>query len=198
MCGLPAVRFDAGAAGAHDEANRVAGAGMIELTTTLLEMRERPKLQEKGPHRGGMLLRLEEPSVSFYRYLYETVGGSWIWWSRRRMGDAGIIEIIGDPRVDVFVLYLGGVPAGFFELDRRVEGEIELVHFGLVLEFAGRELHRWLLAFAVEMAWNHEPERLWTTTTNFSDPRSVLTYQWAGFVPYETRRESVEDPRLGA
>lgn len=170
---------------------------MIELTTTFLEMTERPKLQEKGPHRGGMLLRLEEPSVSFYRYLYETVGGAWIWWSRRRLSDEDLTAILGDPHIDVFVLYLGGVPAGFFELDRRVNGEIELVHFGFNPDFSGRELHRWLLAFAVEMAWDHKPERLWTTTTNLSDARAVLTYQWAGFVPYETHRESVEDPRLG-
>ena len=35
------------------------------------------------------------------------------------VSDAEVAALILDPDRDVFVLYLGGAPAGFFELDRR-------------------------------------------------------------------------------
>jgi len=169
------------------------GAGTIELITTYLEMRERPKLEVKGPHRGGMLLRLEEPSVAFYRYLYETVGGSYLWRERRARSDDDLAGLLLDPLLEVVVLFLGGAPAGFFELDRRTPAEIRLVHFGLVPEFRGRGLGlgRWLLASAIDMAWDQDPDRVWATITNVDDPGALLTYQWAGFAAVETRRETV-------
>jgi hypothetical protein len=44
--------------------------------------------------------------------------------------------------VEVHVLVADGVPAGLAELDRRIEGEIELAQFGLMPEFIGQGLGR--------------------------------------------------------
>ena len=161
---------------------------MDEVIVTYLEMRACPSLVVTRPHRSGMLLRLEEPTTAFYRYLYETVGSRWGWHTRAEMTDTELLAVIADPLVDVFVLYMGGVPAGFFELDRRTGGEVELVHFGLAPDFIGRGLGKMLLASAVETAWDHDPERVWVKSTNRDHPRGLLTYQWAGFVPYQEER----------
>jgi GNAT superfamily N-acetyltransferase len=158
------------------------------VITTLLQMTERPHLAVTPPHRSGMLLRLDEPTAGFYRYLYETVGSRWGWTERDTLSDEQLLEILRDPRVIVFVLFMGGVPAGFFELDGRVEGEVELAHFGLAPEFIGRGLGKYLLAAAVDAAWDEEPERVWVSVTDLEHPRGLLTYQWAGFEPYETIR----------
>lgn len=162
---------------------------MPEVITTYLEMLARPSLPITRPHRSGMLLRLEEPTVGFYRYLYETVGARWGWTERSEMSDDQLQEVIGDERVEIFVLYMGGVPAGTFELDRRVEGEVELRHFGLAPDFIGRGLGKHLLASAVDAAWDHEPDRVWVRSSSLDHPRGLLTYQWAGFVPYHSSRE---------
>jgi GNAT superfamily N-acetyltransferase len=163
-----------------------------ELIVTYLEMRSRPTLVVTRPFRTAMLLRLEEPTVAFYRYLYSAVGERWGWTARASMSDADLLALISDPLVEVFVLYQGGIPAGFFELDRRVTDEVELVHFGLAPEFIGRGLGKPLLASAVETAWDEEPERVWVKSTSRDHPRGLLTYQWAGFVPYREERTSVE------
>ena len=155
--------------------------------TTYLEMREHPRLQTRGPHRGGMLLRLEEPAVAFYRYLCARVaeGGE----DRAGRSDDEVAEQLLDADRDVFVLYLGGAPAGFFELDRRRAGEVHLARLGLLPEFRGRHLGKWFLGLAVEAAWDFEPDRVWTSVGANDDPRAILLYQWAGFVPYETTRQ---------
>jgi GNAT superfamily N-acetyltransferase len=167
----------------------------VEVITTFLEMLTRPSLVVTRPNRSGMLLRLQEPTVPFYRFLYDAIGARWGWTERAAMSDGELLEVISDELVEIFVLYMGGVPAGSFELDRRVEGQVELRHFGLVPDFIGRGLGKHLLASAVDAAWDHEPDRVWVRSTNLEHPRGLLTYQWAGFVPYESTRESKEDPR---
>ena len=167
----------------------------IEVITTYLEMRTRPSLTVTRPNRSGMLLRLDPPTVSFYRFLYETVGAPWGWFERTDMDDDALAEVITDDAVDVFVLYMGGAPAGFFELDRRTVGEVELRHFGLTPDFIGRGLGKHLLASAVEAAWDDEPERVWVRSTSLEHPSGLLMYQWAGFVPYDSTRETVDDRR---
>ena len=149
-------------------------------------MREHPRLQTRGPHRGGMLLRLDEPAVSFYRFLYEQMGGPVAGLGGR--SDDEIAAEITDPERDTFVLYLGGAPAGFFQLDRRTPGEVRLARLGLLPAFRGRHLGKWFLGLAVEAAWDYRPERVWTSVGDGDDPRSILLYQWAGFVPYHTER----------
>ena len=156
------------------------------MITTYLEMREHPRLQTRGPHRGGMLLRLEEPSLPFYRYLHERMGGEDD--GLRGRSDPELADTLADPDLDVFVLYLGGAPAGFFELDRRREGEVCITRLGLFPEFRGRHLGKWFLGLAVEAAWDYRPERVWTSVREGDDPRALLLCQWAGFIPYETTR----------
>jgi GNAT superfamily N-acetyltransferase len=161
-----------------------------EVITTYLEMVTRPSLVLTRPNRAGMLLRLEDPTVGFYRYLYDAVGSRWGWTERSSLEDDDLLEVIRDERVEIFVLFIGGVPAGTFELDRRVEGEVELRHFGLAPDFIGRGLGKHLLASAVDAAWDHEPERVWVRSSSLDHPRGLLTYQWAGFVPYQSSRET--------
>lgn len=162
-----------------------------QVITTYLEMREHPRLQTRAPQRGVLLLRLDEPSVAFYRYLNQRMGGEA--GRRSALSDDEVVVRLTDPALDVFVLYLGGAPAGFFELDRRQEGEVRLTRLGLFLEFRGRHLGKWFLGLAVEAAWDYRPERVWTSVSEGDDPRALLLCQWAGFIPYETtRREAGE------
>src|SRR3546814_10814505 len=89
-------------------------------------MTGRPTLPPVHPPAGTKyaLLRAEHPTVGFYRYLYNAVGGEWRWWYRRQMSDADLAGILADDRVEVFVLYGDGAPAGYFELDRRGQAAV--------------------------------------------------------------------------
>ena len=131
-----------------------------------------------------MLLRVSEPQPSFYRFLMGRLGAP-----DPSAGDDALAERMTDADYDVYVLYHGGVPAALFELDRREPAEIELVSFGVLEGFRGRGLGKYLLAHAIETAWQHGPERVWVRSSNRDDPRRILLLQWAGFVPYEATRE---------
>src|SRR5437763_7262940 len=111
----------------------------IDDVITYLEMRAKPVLPRIPAPLGKLaLMRAEGCTVSFYRYLYETVGTPWLWYERRLIDDAALAATIQKPSTEIFVLTAGGVPAGYFELDAAAVAETELCYFGLIPEFIGR------------------------------------------------------------
>lgn len=173
------------------------GDGKLVYTITYLEMTEHPKLEPAHPPADLRLalLRAERPSVGFYRYLYDTIGEDWTWWERRLLSDAELAAIIQDPRVEIYVLYAGGVPAGYFEIDRRQEKTVDLAYFGLLPDFVGRGLGTYLVTAAIETAWESEPERVTVNTNTLDHPRALPLYQRMGFVPVGQKRMEIDDPR---
>lgn len=172
--------------------------GKLRMVITYLEMRARPPHGAAHLPAGAKaaLLRAEQPTISFYRYLYNTVGESWLWHERRAFDDATLASIIQDPKVDIYVLYVAGVPAGYAELDRREDGEIDLAYFGLLPEFIGRGFGRYFLIWIVSAAWQYEPQRLWVHSCNFDHPQALRAYQRVGFAPYGQETLIIDDPRL--
>jgi len=169
---------------------------VLDFVITYLEMTARPTLSVLVPSGVKLaLLRAESPTVSFYRYLYDTVGEPWLWWERRVLSDDDLQEILQAEGFELYVLYVNGVPAGFAELDRHAPREIDLAYFGLVPDFIGRGLGRYFLNAIVEMAWSFKPRRLTVNTCNFDHPKALAAYQRAGFTPYGQTQVAVEDPR---
>ena len=171
---------------------------MLDVTITYLEMRERPA---RGPARPPRLteklalMRAERPAVGFYRYLYNAVGESWRWYERNLLSDRELAAIVQDEKVEVCVLYYGGAPAGYAELDLRQEGEIELAYFGLIPDYIGLGLGKYLLDWAIDSAWERNPERLWVNTCTLDHPAALPVYQKAGFIPYDQEAIRIRDPK---
>jgi GNAT superfamily N-acetyltransferase len=172
--------------------------GKLEVITTYLEMHQPPR--HGGPTRMGgrelKVIRAKPPTVSFYRYLYNTVGGPWLWWERRAMEDRELAAIVQNDDVEVHVLYVDGCPAGYGEIDRRRPEDAELSYFGLVPDFLGQGLGLWFLGRALDVAWSAEARRVWVHTCSLDHPRALLVYQRLGFVAYDEVPRTIEDPRL--
>jgi len=148
------------------------------------------------PAKSIALLRCLHPSVAFYRFLYEGVGARWLWYERRVMDDDTLAALIIDEKIEIFVLYVEGTPAGYFELNLHDMPEIELVYFGLMTDFIGQGLGSFLLRQAIDQAWSHNPERLSVHTCNLDHPDALGVYQKAGFEPYDQQTTLIDDPRL--
>lgn len=172
-------------------------AADLDVVTIYLEMNERPT-RPTVPCPAGQhaVMRLERPSPIFYRYLYSLVGEPWLWTDRRKLGDEALNAEINAEGVEIYVLYAGGEPAGYVELDRRVKPDIRIAYFGLAPSFIGRGLGRYLLNWAVDLAWSYGPERLVVGTWSFDHPRALANYQKAGFRPYKQARGRIRDPRI--
>ena len=173
------------------------GMRTVLVTVTYLEMKSP---DQRSPAPGWTepvtVQRAERPTVSFYRYLYDTVGADWDWYERRRLSDDALAAIIHDDAVEVYVLRVRGTPVGYAELDRRVEGEVEIAYFGLVPDYIGRGLGPALLDWALERAWSYRPRRVWLHTCSLDHPKALAVYRRAGFEVYDREVISAEiEPR---
>lgn len=176
------------------------GLATVETTVTALEMLERPARPAAHPPVGTptALIRANPPTLAFYRWLYGRVGESLLWIERRLMPDAALAAAITDPAVEIYVLHVGGVPAGYGEIDRRQgDDAVELAYFGLLPEFIGRGYGGYLLNTIVDLAWSAGPcGRLWVHTCDLDHPRALGVYQKAGFQPFRQYSQTLPDPRL--
>jgi len=164
----------------------------IQTTVTFLELRAEPRLNVQPPaNLKLMLMRAENPSIGFYRFLYDAVGRSHHWIDRKQLDDAALAAIIKDPRVELWVLYGSGQPAGYFEVNATEPPVVELGYFGLMPEFHGRGLGKWFLAEAIRACWARKPERVIVETCTLDGPAALPLYQKLGFVPYDRKEKTV-------
>ncbi len=144
------------------------------------------------------LIRLRACTVPFYRYLYSTVGGAYCWWLRRALSDPALDAILREPNVSIWVLYRGGEPAGFFELDSRNRPAVNLSYFGLMPHATGQGMGGPLLDAAIKAARGEGARVVTVNTCSADHPRALPGYVRAGFKPLRSVREFWDVPnRLG-
>jgi GNAT superfamily N-acetyltransferase len=166
----------------------------VGVTVTFLRMDAPPAEPSPLLPAGVSLMRLARPTVPFYRYLYGTVGADYVWWLRRTMSDEELGALLADPRVSVHVLYAGGEPAGFFELDARLAPDVNLSYFGLIPHAIGQGLGMTLLRLAIAEAWSRSPRALTVNTCTADHVRALPNYLVAGFSMVRKVREIWDVP----
>ncbi len=171
----------------------------VEVDVTFLRMDAPPTGTPPDFPPGCSVVRVAACSVPFYRFLYDTVGRDYVWWLRRTVPDAEIGALLSRPDVSIHVLYQGGEPAGFYELERRgADHGINLAYFGLMPHAIGRGAGRALLRHAIDAAWAENPRLLTVNTCSADHPRALPNYVEAGFRIMRVLRELWPVPlRLG-
>ena len=169
-----------------------------ETVVTYLEMQAEPLHLPHAPTPALpklMLMRAESPSTGFYRYLYDAVGHTHMWIDRKTLTDEALAAIIQDPEVEVWVVYVAGQPAGYFEIDGRdAPAVVELVYLGITQDFQRMGLGKWLLAEAIRACWARSPERVIVETCTLDGSSALPLYQKMGFTPYDRRTKTITVP----
>src|SRR5262245_12143662 len=157
----------------------------MKVPMTYLQLSAHPHRAAPPPREVLAVIHARGPTVAYYRFLYDAVGRDYGWTSHKKLSGAELGALLGDPRLEVHVLMAEDVPAGFAELDRRIEGEIELVQFGLMPDFIGQGLGRYFLQWTIEKAWSYGPRRFWLHTCTKDHPAALPNYLKAGFAIYK-------------
>jgi len=165
----------------------------LPTVVTFLEMKARPVAIPPPQPKGKIaLLRSQNPPVHFYRYLYDAIGRDYHWVDRKRMDDPRLKALLAEERVELYVLFADGCPAGMAELDFRDATSANIAYFGLIPEYVGRRLGYFFLYHTAMNAWARPISRLLVNTCTLDHPRALPLYQRLGFVPYSREDRFIE------
>lgn len=170
----------------------------IDVTITYLDMLKPPdRPPPVRPNEAVRVARLDKPTLAYYRWLYDAVGSKWLWFERKRMSDEAVRGVIEDSLLQIWVLSVGHVPAGFFEIDARTApASTNIAYFGLTRDFIGKGLGKFFLDCAIVAAWATGSKRVTVNTCTLDHPRALGLYQAAGFQIIERRHRRILDPRI--
>ena len=161
---------------------------MVDVTVYYLEMLAPSQRSVPAPRGGLTVLHVPALTVPYYRSLYDAVGREYRWLSRRKLTDEALAALLADPRNELHVLHVDGIPAGFAELHHHQPEDVELVQFGLTRDFIGQGLGRWFLQWTIDKAWSYNPKRFWLHTCTLDHPAALPNYIKAGFMLYREEK----------
>jgi GNAT superfamily N-acetyltransferase len=158
----------------------------VEVQRTYLQLSRPDDLKPAGA--ASDLVRIDQVAEcppSFFRYLYTEVGRYYHWVDRLGWTDDQIRAHLARTQTSLWVMYYAGAPAGYFELERHDDGSTEIAYFGLLTEFIGHGLGKYLLTRAAEAAWSGCPTRVWLHTCTLDDPAALPNYLKRGFKTFK-------------
>ncbi len=160
---------------------------MTDVTIKFLEMNAPGELRPKRTSLPGVTVaRVPAPIPELNRFFYATVGAEYKWTDRLSWPLAKWREYLERPDIDTYVLAVDGIPAGFFELMRHDNGDIEIKYFGLIGAYIGKGLGAHMLTAAAGAAWGAGAKRVIVDTCSLDHPNAFDHYVARGFKLYRT------------
>lgn len=161
-------------------------AATTTVTRTYLRMARPEQHRPARPVPNASAVPIAPCTAARYRELYAAVGGDWHWHDRDAWSDERLAAHLGNPTVRVFIFTVNGEDAGYFELQRHDDGDVEIAYFGLFPDRIGRGYGGAMLTAAVSEAWRLGATSVWLHTCTLDHPRAIDNYRARGFEEYRT------------
>jgi GNAT superfamily N-acetyltransferase len=175
---------------------------MNEKVTYTLEMHHPDDLRRpKSVERPGLRIeRMTTPCPEFNKFLHTVVGHDYRWGGRSDWGQDEWTAYASRDNLHTWVAYIDGTPAGYCEMEKTPEGDVEIKSFGLLPAFIGQGLGGHLLTVAVERAWAPTADggmgatRVWLHTCSHDHPHALKNYLARGFRIAHTEQSPPNPP----
>ncbi|MCU0858350.1 MAG: GNAT family N-acetyltransferase [Pontiellaceae bacterium] len=156
------------------------------VTTFYLEMLTPDELRFKECAEPAFWVReCEVKQFRYNRFLYSLVGNDWQWFDKLSWTDDDWQKYVEAENLRTWVGYMGGSLAGYYELQKQENGNVEIAYFGLAKPFIAKGLGGHLLSHAIRSAWEWGAERVWVHTCTLDHPHALENYQARGMKIYK-------------
>lgn len=161
---------------------------MDPVTTTYLEMRSPDQLNPSTNANGLVVVEAEIKQFQLNRFLYQLVGADWQWIDKHSWSDDQWRRFAETDNLRTWLALYRGSPAGYYELQRQDDGNVEIAYFGLAPGFIGKGFGGYLLTHAITSAWDWQgTRRVWVHTCTRDHPGALNNYRARGMVVYRTQ-----------
>ena len=159
------------------------------VTITYLEMLDPTWLRAKSNPEPRLRIAecvLRQPD--FCKFMYQWVGRNWYWRERLGWSEDKWTQHMSSDNVRMWLASVQGSIAGYFELNRKTEGNVEIGYFGLLPECIGKGYGGYMLTEAIQLAWEGDAKRVWVHTCNFDHEGALHNYLARGMKIFKTEK----------
>lgn len=160
---------------------------IIKTKTTYVEMKSPPPWRIEPPCDDVEIDLVKAPGTNDYLYWYKTVGKNLMWTDRLEMDSKELRTLLDDPCINFYILHIQQQLAGFAEIDRRIDDNVEITYFGLFPDFTGRGLGKYFINAIIHEIWRRPPRRLWLHTCDLDSKAALPNYLKAGFQIFDEK-----------
>jgi len=130
-----------------------------------------------------------------YKDLYREVGIKYKWLGRTQMSNKKLEKIILDSEVEIHVMKKNNQNIGFFEIDYRKDyvknGELRIVHFGLIEGFIGKGLGIKLMDAVISRSRELSIKKIILQTNSLDHSRALPFYKKYGFKVFSEEKKDI-------
>jgi ribosomal protein S18 acetylase RimI-like enzyme len=167
--------------------------------TTYLEMNDPAELRPKRVDVAELEIRqVLAVAPEFSWFLHEAVGADFSWGGRVDWGREEWMAYLDRPELETWVAYVGGAPAGFFDIEKQTDGGVEIRNLGLLARHFGQGIGGHLVTEAVARAWTIGANRVWLHTCTHDHEHALANYLARGFQIVKEIEEPANRPRKSA
>jgi len=160
---------------------------LSEITTFYLEMRSPNDLREKEKPTGLEVIEAEVKEFRFNRYMYQLVGEEWNWTDKLSLSDDEWKQYAESDNLRTWVACEKGSIAGYYELQKQKDENVEIAYFGLAPKFLEKGFGGYLLTHAIKSAWSWgNTKRVWVHTCTLDHESALNNYKARGLKIYKT------------
>lgn len=133
------------------------------------------------PQKGVRVEEWKMPEVQDYLGMYKNVGEEYGWSNRLLMEKNQLVSLLEKNSVSIFLYYIDGVNAGYFEIDFSTSQKAEIAYLGLLPEYIGKGFGKSIMHEAIRKASNNGENLVWLHTCEFDHEKALDTYLKTGF-----------------
>ena len=101
----------------------------------------------------------EIKQYQFNKFLYQFIGGPWDWTNKLSLSDEQWRVHVENDNLRTWLAQYKGAPAGYYELQKQDDGNVEILYFGLATKFIGQGFGGYLLSHAIKSAWEWDKQK---------------------------------------
>jgi len=172
--------------------------GQIAAVVSYLECRSIPAEDATVLSRHDVALtRQTQMACSDYRTMFRDIGKDWLWFSRLRIDDEALSEIIHDSSTKLHTLHdVEDHLIGFLELNCTDLPCVHVSFLGVLPTLTGQGLGTYMMMRAFQLARTYDADHLKVQTCTLDHPGALAFYRKMGFEVTKREIEITTDPRL--
>ena len=144
-------------------------------------------ISEKKPYDDLSLEKVDPPDFQLNKFFYKEIGKNHRWTDRLVWTDKIWINYLNSYGVSTYIIKKDKDLVGYFEkIFHKDKLECEIAYFGILKEYFGRKIGKYLLSEAIKKSFENGSKRVWVHTCSLDHKHALTNYLSRGMKVFQT------------